>query len=194
MKKYVISIVVLLILFLIVLYQVSKIPENTPGIFKDQMETEYTINVENQVFVYDVPEWLFDDPPIVMEVNIATPCQAIEEPKKKVDVFVNYASRYHLTMQSGVFDGPSGKETYYNLDMSRCISIMRNMGYGEEEYPVWTRFDGAKMFGDYVMCAAELGSRPKGTILKTSMGWAIVVDTGTFAYGNPSQIDICTTW
>lgn len=100
----------------------------------------------------------------------------------------------HLTSVLGVFDGPSGKETYYNLDMSGVVSIMRSNGYSEEEYPYWVREDGVKMFGDYVMCAAELNSRPRGTILETSLGTAIVCDTGEFVYNNPSQIDICVTW
>ena len=102
--------------------------------------------------------------------------------------------RPHLTKSGGVFDGPSGRETYYNLPMGRCISIMRDMGYGVEDYPYWVREDGAKMLGEYVMCAAELNSRPKGTILETSLGMAIVVDTGSFAVSNPTGIDLATDW
>ena len=99
-----------------------------------------------------------------------------------------------LTAAKGVHYGPSGKETYYNLNMSGCVSIMRSKGYSESEYPVWTRNDGAKMFGDYVMVAAELGSRPKGTLVETSLGTGIVVDTGGFAYSNPTQLDIACNW
>ena len=102
--------------------------------------------------------------------------------------------RPHLTAESGVFAGPSGKETYYNLPMGNCISIMRDKGYTVEEYPFWIREDGAKMLGDYVMCAAELNIRPKGTVIETSLGMAIVVDTGGFAASNPTQIDLCTDW
>ena len=102
--------------------------------------------------------------------------------------------RPHLTKSGGVFAGPSGKETYYNLPMGRCISIMRDMGYDVESYPFWIREDGAKMLGEYVMCAAELNSRPKGTIVETSLGMGIVVDTGSFAYSNPTQIDLCVNW
>lgn len=99
-----------------------------------------------------------------------------------------------LSQFCGVFSGPSGKETYYNLDMSRIVSIMRSMGYDEEEYPYWVREDGVKMLGPYVMVAAELSSRPKGTILECSLGTAIVVDTGGFASSNPTQLDIATAW
>ena len=102
--------------------------------------------------------------------------------------------RPHLTASAGVFDGPSGKETYYNLPMGRCIQIMRDMGYSVEEYPFYIREDGAKMLGEYVMCAADLNSRPKGTIVESSLGPAIVVDTGTFAYSNPTQLDMCVDW
>ena len=35
---------------------------------------------------------------------------------------VNGAMSEHLTKQSGVFNGPSGKETYYNLNMSGVVS------------------------------------------------------------------------
>ena len=96
-----------------------------------------------------------------------------------------------LTRSRGTITGPSGKETYYNLNMSGCISIMNGYGYNE---PYWVRSDGVKMYGYYVMCAAGLGLRPKGTIVESSNGLAIVVDTGGFAAGNPRQLDIAVTW
>jgi hypothetical protein len=102
--------------------------------------------------------------------------------------------RPHLTKSGGVFAGPSGKETYYNLPMGTVISNMRAMGYTVEEYPYWVRQDGAKMLGDYVMCAANLSTRPKGTILETSLGKAIVVDTGGFVKSNPNALDMATDW
>lgn len=102
--------------------------------------------------------------------------------------------RPHLTKSGGVFAGPSGRETYYNLPMGTCIQIMRDKGYTVEEYPFWVREDGAKMLGEYVMCASDLNTRPKGTILETSLGQAIVVDTGSFVYTNPTGIDLATDW
>lgn len=107
---------------------------------------------------------------------------------------VNPPMESHLTKQAGVFSGPSGKETYYNLNMSGVISIMRSMGYDEATYPYWVRDDGVKMFGDYVMVAANLDIRPKGTILECSLGTAMVVDTGGFAASNPTQLDIRVNW
>ena len=99
-----------------------------------------------------------------------------------------------LTRRGGVYNGPSGRETYYNLNMSGIVQIMRDLGYSEEEYPYWVREDGCKMFGDYIMVAANLSTRPRGTILETSLGTAIVCDTGTFIYNYPNGIDIATNW
>ena len=117
--------------------------------------------------------------------------------KKKKSASIESGSDYSggkLTKGKGVNNGPSGKETYYNLDMSGVISIMRSLGYSEDEYPYWIRDDGVKMFGPYVMVAAELSSRPKGTIIECSLGTAIVVDTGGFAANNPTQLDIAVDW
>lgn len=99
-----------------------------------------------------------------------------------------------LTKSAGTVMGPSGKETYYNLDMSTCVRIMRNMGYSEAEYPYAVREDGVKTLGGYVMVAANLGIRPKGSLIQTSRGTGIVVDTGGFAHGNPTQLDLCVNW
>ena len=96
-----------------------------------------------------------------------------------------------LSRSRGAISGPSGKETYYNLNMSGCINIMSRRGFNE---PYWVRSDGVKMYGYYVMCAAGLSIRPKGSIVESSNGLAIVVDTGGFASRNPSQLDIAVTW
>ena len=96
-----------------------------------------------------------------------------------------------LSRSRGTISGPSGKETYYNLNMSGCINIMNSRGFHE---PYWVRSDGVKMYGYYVMCAAGLSIRPKGSIVESSNGLAIVVDTGGFASRNPTQLDIAVTW
>lgn len=104
-----------------------------------------------------------------------------------------YSSIYesHLTRGLGIFAGPSGKETWYNLPMGLCIRYMEDLGYS---YEYWIRSDGVKMYGPYVMCAADLSIRPKGTILETSLGKAIVCDTGEFVNQNRYQVDIATNW
>ena len=96
-----------------------------------------------------------------------------------------------LSKGRGTIQGPSGKETYYNLNMSGVVSIMRGMGY---DYEYWVRDDGVKMFGNYVMIAANLNIRPRGSLVQTSLGMGMVCDTGTFAKRNPTQIDIATAW
>lgn len=99
-----------------------------------------------------------------------------------------------LTASLGIFYGPSGKESWYNLPMEGVVSIMRHQGYTEERYPYWVREDGVKMLGPFVMCAAELNSRPRGSIIDTSLGEAIVCDTGPFVMTDPTAIDIATEW
>ena len=99
-----------------------------------------------------------------------------------------------LTPELGTVMGPNGKETYYNLDMSGVVQIMRDLGYAEDLYSYWIREDGCKMFGPYIMCAADLSTRPKGTILISSLGLCMVCDTGEFVNWNPRQIDIAVNW
>lgn len=99
-----------------------------------------------------------------------------------------------LTKSRGVMQGPSGKETWYNLPMGGVIKIMRRQGFSEEEYPYWIRDDGAKMLGEYVMIAANLELRPRGTVIETSLGPGIVCDTGGFAKTDTTSIDIATNW
>ena len=83
-----------------------------------------------------------------------------------------------LTAGSGVNYGPSGKETYYNLDMTGVIYMMRCLG-NTDEY--WVRSDGCKMLGNYIMIAANLSVHPRGSLVQTSLGTGIVCDTGSFA-------------
>ena len=107
---------------------------------------------------------------------------------------VIYTAGSGLNASKGTIQGPSGKETYYNLDMTGVISTMRANGFDSETYPYWIRGDGVKMLGNYVMVAANINTRPKGTILETSLGTGIVCDTGGFAETDATQIDIATNW
>lgn len=96
-----------------------------------------------------------------------------------------------LTKSKGVNYGPIGKETYYNLNMSRVVSMMRNRGYDATNYPYWVRSDGCKMLGPYIMVAANLNHFHRGSIVECSLGMAIVCDTGHLGY---NQLDIAVTW
>ena len=93
-----------------------------------------------------------------------------------------------LTASAGRIQGPSGPETYYNLDMSGVIANMSNLGY---DYTYSIREDGVKLFGGYVMVAADLEHYSFGDIVQTSLGTGIVVDTGYLGW---DQLDISVTW
>ena len=88
-------------------------------------------------------------------------------------------------------NGPSGSETYYNLDMTGVVRGLQSKGY-KGEYSV--REDGCKMFGDYIMVAANYDIHPYGSIVETSLGLGIVCDTGGFIKWNPTGLDIATDW
>lgn len=112
------------------------------------------------------------------------------------DTYQIVASAYswggaRLSRSAGAVTGPNGRETYYNLDMSVIVSMMQSRG---TPGGYWVRSDGVKMYGNYVMCAANLNVHPRGSIVRSSVGLAIVVDTGGFAASNPNQLDIATTW
>ena len=96
-----------------------------------------------------------------------------------------------LNSFDGVCEGPSGHETYYNMPMGGVLDIMYSEGF-EGEY--WVDDNGCKMFGDYIMVAANLAERPRGTLVETSLGTGIVCDTGGFAYADPTAIDVAVTW
>ena len=98
----------------------------------------------------------------------------------------------HLTNSGGVYYGPNGKETYYNLNMSGVVSIAQSQGI-EGEY--WVREDGCKMYGDYIICAADLNVHPRGSLVESSLGTCIVLDTGGFTTnGSGVALDIAVDW
>ena len=109
-----------------------------------------------------------------------------------------------LNRRSGTVTGPSGKETYYNLDMSGIVNSIKNHTWiWKDASPenqqnllgdYWVRDDGVKMLGQYIMCAANLAVHPRGSLVPTSLGTAVVVDTGDFAAYNSQQLDIAVTW
>lgn len=119
----------------------------------------------------------------------------ISKANKKKTYTASTATYYQptdgLTKQAGVNYYGEQKETYYNLNMSRVVSNAQGNGL-DGEY--WVRDDGAKMFGGYVIVAANQDVHPYGSTVETSMGTGIVLDTGGFASGNPTQVDIATDW
>lgn len=95
-----------------------------------------------------------------------------------------------LTAKKGANYGPSGKETFYNLDMSWVVWYMHYLGYTGEYH---VREDGVKMLGDYILCGADFSKHPRGSLIETSLGTAIVADTGDFSISD-IEVDIATTW
>ena len=102
------------------------------------------------------------------------------------------ASYTVLTRSGGVNYFNGLKETYYNLPMQGVIRLLNSIGiYGN----YWVREDGVKMYGDYVMVAADTYRFPKGTVLQTSLGMAMIVDHCEAAASYPGVwIDVAVEW
>lgn len=99
-----------------------------------------------------------------------------------------------LTRTGGVAWFEGHKETYYNLPMERIVETARQRLDILADAAYTTRADGVKMIGDYVIVAADQSVHPYGSIVNTSLGEGIVLDTGTFIFANQQQIDIATNW
>ena len=102
----------------------------------------------------------------------------------------NYGSG-HLTKSAGVYYFGNQRETYYNLPMEGVIATARYNGIGGE---YWIRSDGCKMLGDYIILACNRDVHPYGSIVLTSLGYGISLDTGGFAYDYPYGVDIAVNW
>ena len=97
-----------------------------------------------------------------------------------------------LTRSIGTVSGPSGKETYYNLPMGTVVEYMKDLGY---DYSYWVREDGCKMYGNYIMVATDTNRIPKGSLIKTSLGWGMVCDHCESASNySGTWLDIAVTW
>lgn len=120
----------------------------------------------------------------VEEVYVSEP-SPIQEPTQQ------YYSTTVLTASGGVNYYGEQKETYYNLNMDQVVANAQAQGI-QGQY--WVREDGVKMYGNYVIVAADLNVHPRGSTVETSLGTGIVLDTGGFAAENPTQVDIATNW
>lgn len=98
-----------------------------------------------------------------------------------------------LTKKGGVNYYKGTKETYYNLDMTRIYAKAdANFGTWHKK---WTRSDGVKMYGPYVVLAVPFDVYPYGTTdIPTSLGLGIALDTGAFAENNKNAVDIAVNW
>ena len=134
-------------------------------------------------------EYVKIEEPIKEETEIKLEVEILSEPIISEEAPIKYKAI--LNSFDGVANGPSGKETYYNLPMDRVVQTMRNKCYTESDYPYIIRDDGVKCLGDYVIVAADLSEHPRGSIVETSLGQGIVCDTGEQLTG---IIDIAVDW
>ena len=155
----------------------------------DKEKAEQDKLIAEQSDLIDTYDQKFDD--LHREVDAYT--KVLEREAPKFQLPTTWKGAKSTKANGGVY-GPSGQETYYNLPMDNCVANMRKRGYDAKRYPVWTRKDGAKMFGHYVMVAANWKIRPLGTVIETSIGWGIVVDTGTFVKDSPRGVDLAVNW
>lgn len=97
-----------------------------------------------------------------------------------------------LSASAGRVSSPAGgTESYYNLEMSQVVANANAQGI-KGDY--WVRADGVKMLGDYVMVAANRNVHPQGSIVQTTLGSGVVVDTGEFSISSPQDLDIAVNW
>jgi 3D (Asp-Asp-Asp) domain-containing protein len=95
-----------------------------------------------------------------------------------------------LTAKLGRIEFNGHPETYYNLNMNR-ITARADAYYGlENVYAV--REDGVKTYNGFVIVAADWTLHPYGTVIETSRGTGIVLDTHTAP--ERGIIDIAASW
>lgn len=161
----------------------------------DKLLIDYPVIVypKDEVVKEEIEEVIEEE--AVIEETIEQTEAEVEEIKEEVkEVTANptpVPAEGVLTKSKGTVQFDGHKETYYNLPMNKVVSNAQKKGI-EGEY--WEREDGAKMLGDYIMVAADQKIHPYGSLVNTSLGMGIVVDTGTFIMANPQQIDIAVNW
>lgn len=98
-----------------------------------------------------------------------------------------------LTKKGGVNYFGQQKETWYNLPMQRVLNRAHKVFWTDDRV-YWIDDRGVKRFGSYIIVAADYSVHPYGSLVETSLGTGIVLDTGRFAEANNTQIDIAVSW
>ena len=93
-----------------------------------------------------------------------------------------------LTSTLGRIQSGTHIETWYDLSMTKVVQQAQQIGIPCE---YWVRDDGVKMFGPWVIVAADL-SVTRYTRIQTSLGEGIVLDNHTT--GDPNLYDIAVNW
>ena len=152
----------------------------------EYVRIKYQRDGEEEVVGFVSKEYLSDT-----EVEIKVVQKVVSSNKTTSTSQSNYNGAV-LNRSCGTVQGPSGKETYYNLPMQKVVNMMHSRGIAGD---YWVRGDGVKMFGDYVMVATDTRRYPKGTLIQTSLGVGIVADHcgSAQSYGG-IWLDIAVTW
>lgn len=95
-----------------------------------------------------------------------------------------------LTARLGTIQFNGHAETWYNLRMNKIVE-RTDQAFGMTDL-YWVRDDGVKMYGPWVICAADWNVHPQYTLVETSLGTGIVLDTHTT--DDSELIDIATNW
>lgn len=93
-----------------------------------------------------------------------------------------------LTAKLGTIQFNGHKETWYDLDMSRCVRKAQEMGIPCD---YWVREDNVKMFGPWVIVAGHK-SKTRFSRLQTSLGEGIILDY--HCTDDENLYDIATDW
>ena len=98
-----------------------------------------------------------------------------------------------LTKKGGVNYFGQQKETWYNLPMQRVLNRAHKVFWTDDRV-YWIDDRGVKRFGSYIIVAADYSVHPYGSLVETSLGTGIVLDTGRFTEANNTQVDIAVSW
>lgn len=95
-----------------------------------------------------------------------------------------------LTAKAGRITFNGHPETWYDLPMNRIVA-KADAHFGlSDVYEV--REDGVKTYNGFVIVAADFDKHPYGSLIETSRGTGIVLDTGAFK--DRETVDIATDW
>ena len=112
--------------------------------------------------------------------------------RKRITKVITILLTVILTAKAGRITFNEHYETYYNLNMSRIVE-RADAFYGlTDVYEI--REDGVKTYNGFVICAADWNVHPFGSVVETSRGLGIVLDTGAFTKKEPQTVDIAADW
>lgn len=97
-----------------------------------------------------------------------------------------------LTKKGGINTFNGHQETWYNLDMTNVVK-RTDQAFGMTNL-YWVRDDGCKMYGPWIICAADWNIYTHYSLVETSRGIGIVLDTGEFIKKDPTMIDLAVAW